>query len=345
MTPITLCRIGAVAALAAISATLTGAAQAQTIELKFADRLPQDHYIARYATQPWIEEVHKATAGAVSIKRYPSQQLGKAKDMLTLTTAGVVDMGEFVPGYFGEQMPLSTVAEIPGLVPTACAASLAYQDLASEGGFLDKNELTPQRIKLLYVVGLPAYQLFVSRKIDGLESLEGLKIRSTGSTMDNGLRHLGIVPIRMGAPELVESFARGTVDGTAYPTASIFTYDLQKHAKYATTGLSFGSTVTFYGISTRAWDKLSPEVQTAMLEAGKRATKRGCELIDKDDQEALERLGQGGTEIVEFSEQDRKAFAERLAPTAIDWAKNLDQKGRPGTETLELFREAVDRHS
>src|SRR5690606_14270179 len=51
MTPITLCRIGAVAALASISATLTGAAQAQTIELKFADRLPQDHYIARYATQ------------------------------------------------------------------------------------------------------------------------------------------------------------------------------------------------------------------------------------------------------------------------------------------------------
>jgi len=324
--------------------TLSGAVQSQTVELKFADRLPQDHYIARYATQPWIEEVHKTTAGAVSIKRYPSQQLGKAKDMLTLTGAGVIDLGEFVPGYFGDQMPLSTAAELPGMVPTACAASLAYQDLASEGGFIEKNELTPQRIKLLYVVGLPAYQLFVSRKIDGVDSLKGLKIRSTGSTMDSGLRQLGIVPIRMGAPELVESFARGTVDGTAYPAASIFSYDLQKHTKYATTGLSFGSTVTFYGISMKAWEKLSPGVQTAMLEAGKRTTQRACELIDKDDRDALERLQQGGTVLVDFPAPDREKFAELLAPAAAEWAQALDQKGRPGTETLRVFREAVARH-
>ncbi|MEQ8802113.1 MAG: hypothetical protein RLP45_08750, partial [Haliea sp.] len=68
--------LGAVAALAMAAALPTGTALADIVELKLADRLPQDHYIARYATDYWIAEVEKATGGAVDIKRYPSQQLG-----------------------------------------------------------------------------------------------------------------------------------------------------------------------------------------------------------------------------------------------------------------------------
>lgn len=332
----------AVASTALTMLLVTGAG-AQTVELKLADRLPQDHYIARYATNYWIEEVHKATGNAVKITRYAAERLGKSKDMLTLTRAGVVDMGEYVPGYFGDQMPLSGVAELPGMVPNACVASSVYEALANPDGYLGKNELTPLGLRLLYVVGLPAYQLFTSKKIDSLASVQGLKIRSTGAAMDTGLRQLGIVPIRMSAAELNESFARGTVDGMSFPAASIFSYDLQGKTKYATTGLSFGSSMTFYAISTRVWDKLSPAVQKAMLEVGERTTRRACELIDKDNAEALKRLEAGGTTIVTFSPEDKKKFDALLEPVAADWAQSTDKRGKPGSETLKVFRAAVSR--
>ena len=77
---------------------------AQAIDLKLADRLPQDHYVARYTTSYFIDEVRKATNGAVTIQRYPSERLGKSKDMLSLIKTGVTDMGEIFPGYLGEQM-------------------------------------------------------------------------------------------------------------------------------------------------------------------------------------------------------------------------------------------------
>lgn len=329
----------------AIAAALPGGAQAaDTIELKLADRLPADHYIARYAILPWIEEVEQATNGAVKITRYPSQQLGKSKDMLTLTEAGVVDMGEYVPGYLGDQMPLSSVAELPGMVPSACAASAAYQALAEPGGFLDEQELKPLGIRLLFVVGLPPYQLFTSRPLAGLEDLKGLKIRSTGAAMDSGLRALGIVPIRMSAAELTESYTRGTVDGTAFPAASIYSYDLQKQTRNATENLSFGSSMTFYGISEKVWNKLPKEVQDAMVEAGRRATLRTCELIDKDDRAALEKLrDEDGVNLVAFSDADKAAFLAALMPVAEEWAKGEDAKGRPGTEALEKFRAALQQ--
>lgn len=334
---------GTIAAAGVLLALASGVAQAQTIELKLADRLPQDHYIARYATNYWIDEVQKATNGAVSIQRYPSERLGKSKDMLTLTKAGVVDMGEYVPGYLGDQMPLSGVAELPGMVPTACVASLVYQEMAKAGGFLDKNELSPLGIKLLYVVGLPAYQLFTSKKIDGLASMRGMKIRSTGAAMDSGLRLLGIVPIRMSAAELNESFSRGTVDGTSFPAASIYSYDLQKQTKFATTGLSFGSSMTFYGISTKVWNKLPANVQKVMLEAGERTTKRACELIDKDDQDALKRLEKDGTTLVTLPADEKKKFDAILAPVADEWAQGVDKKGKPGSDTLKNFRSELKR--
>ncbi|WP_038200238.1 TRAP transporter substrate-binding protein DctP [Xenophilus azovorans] len=326
-----------------LAATLLATtATAQTVELKLADRLAQDHYVARYSTNYWIDEVQKATDGAVKIERYPSERLGKSKDMMTLTKAGITDIGEFVPGYLGDPLLLSTVAELPGILPNACAASLAYEQLAKPGGFIDRTELAPQGLRLLYVVGLPAYQLFTSKKFDNLSSMKGLKIRSSGPAMDAALRVLGMVPIRMSAAELSESFSRGTVDGMAFPGASVFTYDLQGKTKYGTTNLSFGSSMTLYAISTRSWGKLSPAQQKILSDIGDKTTRRACELIDKEEQDAIKKLvaASSMTPVI-LNEADRKKFDDELATVAQEWADAADRRGRKGSETLAAFRDAV----
>ncbi len=317
------------------------AARAQTIELKLADRLPVDHYVARYSTQFWIEEVQKAARNAVKIERYPSDRLGKSKDMVTIVRAGIADIGEYVPGYLGDAMLLSTVAELPGILPNACAASLAYESLAKPGGMLDKAELAPLGIRLLYVVGLPAYQLFTSKKIDTLESMRGLKIRSSGPAMDVGLRQVGMVPIRMSAAELNEAFSRGTVDGYAFPGASVGSYDLQGRTKYGTVDLSFGSSMTFYAISLKAWNRLTPELQAIFSEAGERTTRRACALIDQEEQGALQKLASSTMTPVRLSPEDRRKYEEQLAAVGQEWADAADKRGRRGSETLKAFRDAV----
>lgn len=324
-----------------LAAGLCGAAAAQTVELKLADRLPQDHYVARYSTAYWIEEVQKLSNGSIKVERYPNDRLGKSKDMLTLTKAGITDIGELVPGYLGDPMLLSTVAELPGMLPNACVASLAYEALAKPGGLLDRNELAPLGVRLLYVVGLPAYQLFASRKFDTVESMRGMKIRSSGPAMDVGLRALGMVPIRMAASELSESFSRGTVDGYAFPGASVASYDLQGKTKFGTTDLSFGSSMTFYAITTKAWNKLTPEQQKILSEAGERTTRRACALIDKEEQDALQRLASTSMTAVKLSPEERRKYEEQLASVGQDWADAADKRGRKGSETLKAFREAV----
>lgn len=323
-----------------IAATVPATAQ-DTVALKLSDRFPDDHYVARYSSEHFIDEVEAASGGKVSIQRFGSQQLGKSKDALTLLRAGVFDIGELVPSYMSDQLSLTTVAELPGIVGSACEGALAYERLAEEGGIIHDEELGPANLKVLYVVGLPPYQIFSSQEISDVDSLSGLKIRSSGGGMDAALRGVGMVPIRMSAAELYESFARGTVDGTSFPVASILSYDLGKFSKYGTRGESFGSNINIYAVTRDTWDALSPEMQEIMEKAGKETTRHACELIDSEADEAFAALQEGGTTLVRFDDSQKEKLDGLMSPAAEEWAKNLDDKGRSGSKTLAAFRQAV----
>jgi TRAP-type C4-dicarboxylate transport system substrate-binding protein len=88
--------------------------QEKKIVLRIADSFPPGHFMIRYCVKPWMEKVTKATNGLVECQHYPSEQLGKAKDILALTLSGVADIGYVGPSYVTEKMPLSAVVELPG---------------------------------------------------------------------------------------------------------------------------------------------------------------------------------------------------------------------------------------
>src|SRR3546814_3858912 len=57
-------------------------------KLRVADSLPVGHFFAESGTKFWMAEVKRLTGGKVDFEYFPSEQLGKAKDMLTLTQTG-----------------------------------------------------------------------------------------------------------------------------------------------------------------------------------------------------------------------------------------------------------------
>ena len=57
----------------------------EKITLRLADSLPSGHVIHELVAKPFMELVTKATNGQVTFQHFPSEQLGKAKDMAQLT--------------------------------------------------------------------------------------------------------------------------------------------------------------------------------------------------------------------------------------------------------------------
>ena len=331
--------LSVVAGIALLGLSQASLAQAK---LRVGDSLPVGHFFVEQATRYWMSEVARLTNKAVEFEYYPAEQLGKAKDILSLTQAGVIDVGYVVPSYVSDKMPLTAVAELPGTFPTSCAGTLAYWKLARGDGLIARREYEPNGVKVMFAIVMPPYQIFsAQKKLENLKSIEGQKLRTTGGALDAMVIKLKGVPVRMTAPELHESLSRGTVDGMVFPTASVLAYDLAGLVKSATAGENFGSAVLTYMISNNRWNALPPAVRAAMLEAGDAATRRVCAYADKEVESDVAKIRQKGAAIGPLPAAEHGALAPLMSAVRQEWAAQLDKRGKPGTELLNAFEAAL----
>jgi TRAP-type C4-dicarboxylate transport system substrate-binding protein len=319
----------------------TGSALAQDVTLRVADSLPVGHYIAENLLMPFIADVEKTTSESVGFDYFPAQQLGKAKDMLSLTQTGVTDLGYIGASYLADKLPLSSVAQLPGTFDTACEGTMAYWELAKPGGVLDQAEYAPEGVRALMALALPPYQLFSAKELTGVDSIDGQKIRTSGGSQALAMTKLGGIPVQMSAPEAREALSRGTVDAIVFPYGSIEPYDLAPHLKTATEGLNLGSFVTSYMISQAKYDSLSPEVQQALTEAGERATQHACAVIDGLVEEDKKKIADQGVEFVTLPEDDIAQIGDALKSVGAEWATEMDERSKPGAEVLKAFMDAL----
>ncbi len=138
----------------ALAATWSANAQAQ-ITLKVADSFPAGHYVTRYMTKPWMEEVTEKTGGKVKFEHYPAEQLGKLKDMLMLAQSGVTDIAYVVPSIVPDKMPLSPVAELPLPEAVGCNGAMAYYKVVNQNSQLRRLDFEANKVRPILVQNLP----------------------------------------------------------------------------------------------------------------------------------------------------------------------------------------------
>lgn len=330
------------AALAVAVATSPSAAQ-EKITLRLADSLPNGHVIHELVGKPFSELVTKMTNGQVTFQHFPAEQLGKAKDMAQLTVAGVADVSYVVPSYSSDKYPLTAVAELPGIFETECQGSIAFYKISHNGGILETKEFAPNQLRPLVTIALPAYQIQLanSREIKTAKDLEGLKIRTTGGAMDLMTRSIGAVPVRMAAPEIYESLTRGTLDGLIFSYQSSVSYDFGKILKSGTEGLNFGTAIFTYSMGEAKFRSLPENVRKALVEAGEQTTREGCKRFEDGEKAATEKIKSQGMKVINFSVDDKKQFDTAFKAVAEDWVKDINRRGKPGTEVFKAFTEAL----
>lgn len=320
------------------------AAQAEIL-LKVADRYPAHHYISEAGAKVWMEKVTAATNGEVKFQYFPSEQLGKTKDMMQLTLSGVTDVGEVATGYVTEKLPLSSVVELPETISSSCQGSLAAYELVQPGQILYDKEFGPQGLRVLMTLTPSPYQIFARPKLQSLADIKGMKLRSAGGGMDTLLRQLGGVPVRISPADTYQALSRGTLDAAVLPIASVPAYDLAGFTKNALIGANFGSTLIIYTISEAKWQKLPANVQAAMLKAGEETTKSLCARSEQEDQTAMAKMKDAGVVPTEITKPDEAKLRELAGPIAHNWATTLDSSGKAGTATYEAFSKAIAKYA
>lgn len=332
-----------IAASIIVTMAVVSPARADKIVLRLADGIPSGHIIDRLVIEPFIKAVSAASAGQIEIQHFPAEQLGKSRDLLMLTQAGVADIGFIVPSYISDRMPLTTVTELPGIFQTTCQGNAALRSLISDGEILDAQEYKPNGIKPLIIFLMPAYQLVLSsqHKLDSIKDVEGLKIRTPGGAMDLTVLGIGAVPIRVAPPEIYESMSRGTLDGALLPYQSAVSYHIPGLLKSGTVEQDFGTVAITFSISLKKWNTLPASVQTLLADTGKALSEQACGPFDRAENAAMDKIRAAGVRLIPPNNADRADLAAAFEKVRQDWAQRLDNRGKPGSAVVAAFTEAA----
>lgn len=325
--------------LAVAVACATGAASAQTAKIKIADSFPVGHYLPKYFTMPMIERLKaNPAAKGLEFEYYPAEQMGKAKDFLSLTQSGVIDIAYVAPGFVSDKMPLSVVPELPLPYTGSCQATLAYFNMARPGTMLDKTEFAPNGVRLLFTIVLPPYQVITRKPFASLKEVEGMKIRASGSAKELLLKKLKAVPVLMPTPEVYESLSRGTIDGVLFPFNSLAPYEIDKLSKTGTIGSNFGSFVANWVISEKRFQSLPPAVQKDLTAMGEEFTRSVCKQVENDEAGDIAKTRAAGVKLTPLSKADQDALERAAREVSTEWAQTLDRRGKAGTEALNALK-------
>lgn len=191
---------------------------------------------------------------------------------------------------------------------------------------------------LVYLGGmaLDSYHIWSKFPITKYEDLNGKKISAPGPSA-NWVRGTGAVGVAGSLNTYYEDIKSGVSDGAVVFTTGAAAAKLHEVAPYVTK-VNFGS--MFAGgiaINKSRFDRLPPEVQTAIREAGDAWTAQYAAAQSALVEARVKEITAAGGKFSELSDAERKRWADVLAPVAKTWAADAQSKGLPANEVLNAY--------
>jgi TRAP-type C4-dicarboxylate transport system substrate-binding protein len=82
-------------------------------------------------------------------------------------------------------------------------------------------------------------------------------------------------------------------------------------------------------------------VRKVLVEAGEQTTREGCKRFEDGEKAATEKIKSQGMKVINFGTDDKKVFDTAFKAVAEDWVKDINKRGKPGTEVFKAFTEAL----
>lgn len=257
------------------------------------------------ASMKFAEEVARRTKGAIEIRVFPNEQLGKETDLIKGIQLGTVDFtitGESLQNW----APSAALLAVPYAV-----RDLAHMDRVVSGpigGKIAEDIAAKTQLKTLaYFARGPRY-LTSNRPITRPEELNGLKLRVPNVPLFVKFwEALGAKPTPMAFSEVFTSLQNHTIDAQENPLALIKSASFSEVQSTINRTEHVLSWIYIVG-GTRKLGRLPAEQQAAIAEAAKAAQAYERGLFLEDEKNLAAELAAKGMKFVDV---DKAAFASK----------------------------------
>lgn len=234
-------------------------------------------------------EIEKRSGGRLLVDIFPASQLMPITQEISGILSGQIHAAYSITNFAATVDPLWEVFEMPFLLDvTADDQSHLQRFIRSDrGGGALKASIEAKGLKVLSI-GLTDVTGVITnniRPIAKVEDFAGLKIRTAGEKrLGDSIRRLGASPIAMPWAELSAALVTGTVDGAM--AAVVLAHDTRLPVKYLSI-INLRYVMTPLLVSKRFFDGLPPDLQKALLEAGRAEEDNGFAATARQVSERL----------------------------------------------------------
>ncbi len=308
-------------------------ASAETIELKLAHGFTPKHTMQVKVFEPWAEKITKLTHGKVKFTMFPGGALGKMPDHYSLVEKGLADIVYILQDYTPGRFPMTTVFELPFMIPNATKCSEAMWKIYEKFPAFRKEY---SKVKVLALFAHPPGDFHTTKvPIRNIDDFKGLKIRTATPSVTQALKIFGAAPVNMPITETYTALERGVVDGTVVPWEGVATFKLNELLKYSTPAKFYTVTMALL-MNKKKWDSLPEDVKKVISENSGLSLSMECgRVYDETDQPNKEICLKSGMQVVELSPEAKATLKSVTEPIREDWVKEMKAKGLPGKEVLD----------
>ena len=318
----------AFAAFALLAAGAPTAVRAQVV-MKMASATIND--VQHEWQKVFAEELAARVGDQVKVEIYPASQLGTIPRMAEGVLLGTIESFISPTAFLVGAVPTFKIFDAPGLFesPEHLGRTIHEPDYRDhlETMALDKG------LRVIGAIYNSPFVVLTKKPAPKLDDLKGLKIRTFASPLQiEPMKAIGANPLPLPLSEVVPALQSGSIDGmlAGMPILVAFKYyDIAK----TVTDLQFSMIVSVNVVNETWFQSQTPEVQTAIREAGRAAEDAvlqwGIDNVARTNAVWLEK----GGEIFELSPEDRARMTETFK-TVSDQILSADPDVAAEYETL-----------
>ena len=330
-------------ALAVAAMTFAGAeANAEVIKLKLSHFLPSSHPTQKDFIEPWVAELEKRTNGKVKVEIYPAgSAFGHVAKQFDQVRAGVVDIAHGLTGFPRGRLPRTLVTDLPFLVKTSDAASKTlwglYPDyLASEYKGMKMLAMHAHNAGLIHTR---------EKKVEKMEDLKGLRLRTPSLAISNMLKQLGATPVGLPPTQVYENLQKGVIDGNVFPYEAVNSFKLYEVLGYHLDAKAY-TTSFYFAMNEKKYKSLPEDVRKVIDEIS------GQTLVDKFgpwwtkwDQPGIAAIKKKGNMVTTLTDEERAKWRTALQPMIDNYLSDMEKKGvKNAREIYAKAQELVSKY-
>lgn len=306
----------------AASPTTAFAADGEFV-LRFATVAP-DNTPWAFLLKKYKKEIRKATDGRLKMKVYLGGMKGDEQSLVRQAFKGKELEGAGVSsGAMATLVPEMDILELPYLFDSFADADKALDGPARA---IIEEILETKGFKLL-MYSENGYRSFGTKDgfVKSPADLKAVKMRSQESDVHvETYRALGASPVTISVGEVLSSLKTGVVSGfdnTPLYTQAVSWYQAIQY--YTVTEHIYQPALIV--VNKKWFDALPEDIQLAMLETGKKLTRKGRKQVRELGPALLENFKSQGVQVYEPTAAEKEAFRKATRPV---WTKR-EQKASP----------------